>query len=138
MLKTKIFYFFFPFGKNQELWSFRKNSKFCSLKEKQTDYFVCMGFRHQLNSDQPTPSHVELINSLPGEIMRNLDLNSLSKLHLSTKTAAVGLVSQKPDLYILVNTRVEEKLYLLPQYVVHSDLLLLLVFSVLCVLVILR
>lgn len=65
--------------------------------ERKTDYFVCMGFRHQLNSDQPTPSHVELINSLPRGIMRNLDLNSLLKLHLSTKPAAVGLVSQKPD-----------------------------------------
>jgi len=53
----------------------QETTNFCSLKEKQTDYFVYMGFRHRLNNEQPTPSHVELINSLPRGIMRNLDLN---------------------------------------------------------------
>lgn len=64
--------------------------------------------------------------------MRNLDLNGLLKLHSSTKPVAVGLVSQKPDIYYLVNTG-EEKLYALLQYVVHPDLLLLLLFPRSCV-----
>lgn len=99
------------------------NNKACSLKEKQTDYFVCMQCRYQLNSDQNAPSHVELINSLPGGITRNLDLKGFLKCHLSTKTAAVGLVSQKPDIYSLVNTTEEERLCVSLQYVVHSDFL---------------
>lgn len=70
--------------------------------------------------------------------MRNLDLNGLLNLHLSTKPAAVSLVSQIPDIYSLVNTGREEKLYVFVQYVFHSDLLLLLLFSTLCVFVILR
>ena len=70
--------------------------------------------------------------------MRNLDLNGLLKLHSSTKPAAVGVVSQKPDIYSLVNTKEEEKLYALLQYVVHSDFFLLLLFPILCVFVILR
>lgn len=111
------------------------NNKACSLKEKQTDYFVCMQFRHRLNSDQNAPSHVELINSLPGGITRNLDLKGFLKCHLSTKPAAVGLVSQKPDICSRVNTRGEEKLYVSLQYVVHSDLLLLLMFPILCIFV---
>jgi len=70
--------------------------------------------------------------------MKNLDLNSLLKLNLSTKPAAVVLVSQKADICSLVNTRGEEKLYALLQYVVHSDLLLLLLFPILHVFVIRR
>lgn len=67
--------------------------------------------------------------------MRNLDLKGFLKRHLSTKAAAVGLDSQKPDIYSLVNTREEKKLYISLQYVVHSDLFLLLMFPILCVFV---
>lgn len=67
--------------------------------------------------------------------MRNLDLKGFLKPHLSTKPAAVGLVSQKPDIYSLINTREEEKLYVSLEYVVHPDLFLLLMFPISCIFV---
>lgn len=67
--------------------------------------------------------------------MRNLDLKGFLKRHLSIKPAAVGLVSQKPDIYSLVNTREQEKMYVSLQYVVHSDLFLLLMFPICCIFV---